>query len=438
MMQRLLAGRLVRASSVTRVSPGSRVTRAAAVGLALASLGLLAAGAGSAQVQAKTTITWGVMAGPQYEERYNRIVAAFEKTHPDISVKWVGLEGQFQEKLLTLVAAGEAPDVIRIDVENLPEYVEQGILENLNAYMDRDKAFSLKGVFTSALAGFTYKGKLWGIPRSVTVSSTYYNVDMFDAAGLNRPADSWTWQDMVNIGKRLTKDNNGDGKLDQFGLYQTTDYVEWLPLIYSHGGAVLDSEGRVVFDSPANLTAFTLYQTWRGSAHIAPRSGESTSVFQDGRFGMIMMADWVRQIYRNIKSFKWDTATIPAGPKGQYAFIGGGAMGISSQSKNKQAAWEFVKFFTSEDVQNIIVDLNVGVPILEKVAIERYVGPNPNPPHLIAVIQMLRVARGAPQHPLWRDMLQRINAQLPGLVNGQTSPNQFISRVADELRKLAK
>ncbi|HHV54004.1 MAG TPA: sugar ABC transporter substrate-binding protein [Firmicutes bacterium] len=386
---------------------------------------------------AETTITWGVMSGPQWEERYNRIIAAFEKAHPDIKVKWVGIDWPFQEKLLTLIAAGEGPDVIRIDVENLPEYVEMGMLEDLNPYLKRETSDPLEGVFPAAVRGFVYRGRLYGIPQSVTVSSTYYNVDLFEAGGVVRPSDQWTWSDMVTVAKRLTKDRNGDNRIDQFGLYLTSDYVEWLPLLYSHGGDVLDQEGRVVFDSPASLAAFSLYQSFRQSAHIAPRPGELAGTFQDGYFGMIMMCDWVRQIYRNIQAFRWDIATIPAGPKGQVAFIGGGAMGINAASRKKDQAWEFVKFFTSEAVQNIVVDLNVGVPVRERIAIERYVGPKPNPPHLLTVIQMLRVARWAPQHPRWRDMLAAINQGLPGLLNGQTSPAQFITKTADSLRAIA-
>ncbi|MBE3582504.1 MAG: sugar ABC transporter substrate-binding protein [Limnochordaceae bacterium] len=414
------------------------VTLVAAVAMPLFSIGSLA------DVQAKTTITWAVVAGANYEARYNQTVAAFEKVHPDIEVKWipivVGVSSDFQQKILTMAAAGEPPDVIRIDVENLPQYVRLGLLDDLGPYLAKDPSYAKSletSVFPAARAAFNYEGKQWGIPLTVTVSSTYYNADLLDQAGLNPPTDQWTWDDMVAMAKRMTKDRNGDGKPDQFGLQQTTDYVEWLPLMYSYGGEIIDAQHRIVFNSPANVKAFQMYQSWQQKEHISPRDGEGQNVgFDQGNVGFIMMADWVRQVYQHITKFRWDVASIPAGPKDQVAFIGGGAMGVSAASKHKEAAWEFVKFATSDAVQGIMVANRAGIPVVQRIAAEQYVGSRPLPAHQLTILKMLQIARSAPADVRWERMLAIFRKNLPGLLGGDTSATEFVTKTADELSAL--
>lgn len=389
---------------------------------------------------AKRVLTWAVVAGANYEDRYRGIEQLFEASYPDIDLKWVPLDGaQYRQQIITRWAGGSSTDVITTYVEDLADWATAGMLEPIDAYITKTK-FDLSPLFPAALAGFTYKDTLYGIPITLNVSGLFYNVGMFDSAGLKAPDDSWTWQDLAVRGGKLTHDANGDGLFEQFGFNRTSDFVQWLPLIYSYGGGVINPvSNQIVFNSKPTQDALQLYVDLSQKYHAAPKPGEGSGFeFQKGHYGMIIMADWVRQIYRNISGFSWDVAPMPAGPKGRVAFIGGSALTISRSSPNKDLAWEFVRFITREEVQKLLVETRAGVPVVQKVAAEHYVGSKPVPPSAINLIMMMKYARWVPGVPRWREMLDVIKGQLPSMLDGSASAAQMTETTAEKLKQLVK
>ena len=67
---------------------------------------------------------------------------------------------------------------------------------------------------------------------------------MFDAAGIAYPDDTWTWDTLVDVGKKLTLDTNGDGQTDQWGFYTETTDMEnyWSSLVWQNGGDIVSAD----------------------------------------------------------------------------------------------------------------------------------------------------------------------------------------------------
>ena len=104
-----------------------------------------------------------------------------------------------------------------------PDYQSRDVLLDLKPFIDRD-GYDLTQLADQGVADFTTAGGQYGLPRDLNVIALYYNKAMFDAAGVAYPDDTWDWAKLVDAAKKLTKDTDGDGTMDQWGFYtETTD-----------------------------------------------------------------------------------------------------------------------------------------------------------------------------------------------------------------------
>lgn len=155
------------------------------------------------------------------EEAWKR----YKEIKPLVTVNYLvvpsGNEGE--QKLLSLFAGGTPPEIFAsVFMNGLVDYYYRGILTDMIPYIERDK-YDQKDFFPVALQTFTFGGKQMGLPRGCTGTCLFLNLDMFQKEGIEVPPDncedkSWTWDKMVEIARKFTKDTNNDGKLDQYGL----------------------------------------------------------------------------------------------------------------------------------------------------------------------------------------------------------------------------
>jgi ABC-type glycerol-3-phosphate transport system substrate-binding protein len=126
------------------------------------------------------------------------------------------------QKVKTMAAGGIPPDVIYGDNVRIMELAELGLLTAL------DQTAASKGVNLAnypgvVLDGLRIKGQLYSLPTAVSIYASFYNVDLFDKAGVGSLPTNWAsnslnWDEWVALAKKLTVDANGDGVVDQFGL----------------------------------------------------------------------------------------------------------------------------------------------------------------------------------------------------------------------------
>ena len=117
----------------------------------------------------------------------------------------------YWDKLQTGIAGGAAPDVFAMDGPLFPDYQSRDVLLDLKPLIDRD-GYDLSQLADQGVADFTTAdGGQYGIPRDLNTIVLYYNKDMFDAAGIPYPDDTWDWAKLIEVAKQLTKpDANGD------------------------------------------------------------------------------------------------------------------------------------------------------------------------------------------------------------------------------------
>lgn len=318
-----------------------------------------------------TFMAWGE---PEELAVWQQIADEFQAANPNITVKMdVSDWDSYWTKLDTLFAGGTPPDVFAMDAPMFLDWQSRGVLLNLQSYIDATPGF-LDGYYEQPLSGYKLPDGYYGLPRDFQTIVMYYNKDMLDAAGVEYPKDGWTWEDLREMAKRLTADKDGDGKTDQYGYYCDLWDMElcWSEAIWAYGADVINSDHtKTLIGEPKAREAWRLFYDMIFADKSMPdtvAAGEyGYDLFQAGVVALWSHGHWSMPGYKDAE-FQWDVAPMPAGPAGQATSVNSAGFVIAKDSKNPDAAWEFVKFALSQTGQTRLTELGFAIPVLKSVA----------------------------------------------------------------------
>jgi len=305
---------------------------------------------------------------------YLKALEEFYEEHPKVRVRielvpW----SRMFDKLLISTAGGRPPDVSRIDSVYFTPCAAKGLLECLDPYIENDPQFDIEDFYTPAFEGWgMYDGKIYGIPGDVDIYAMYYNKTMFDRYGIPYPDETWDWDKYLWAAKKLTKDLDGDGRLDQWGVIPDT---WWQDYVWQNGGDILNEDNtECILDRPEAYKAIQFVVDLRNKYHVAPTPADAADIgpqklFTNGQIGTYITGSWAAALvfHREVKTFDYDAAPIPKGEK-RASFMGGAAFGILKGSKHKKEAWELVKFMTSSTMQKHFAETQHIIPSRRSVA----------------------------------------------------------------------
>lgn len=337
--------------------------------------GVVLSACGGAQPAAgPVTITVSMWGAPEELAVWKLIVADFQTANPNISVNVeVSDWDSYWDKLKTLLAAGTPPDVFAMDAPLFLDYQSRGVLLNLQPYVDKNLDM-LKDVYPLTLEAYQTADGYYGLPRDFQTIVIFYNKDMFDQAGLAYPTAEWTWDDLRSMAKELTRDNNGDGKTDQYGFVFDQWDMEpgWSQALWAYGGEIISSDHTktLIGESKARgawqlLNDMVFVDKSVPDANTIGEYGDD--LFQAGVSAMIAMGHWAVPGYETA-GFKYDAVAMPKGPAGQATSVNSAGFVVAKASKNPEAAFEFIKFVLSPGGQKRLTELGFACPVLKTVA----------------------------------------------------------------------
>ncbi len=328
-----------------------------------------------------TFITWN----EDYLPTLKREVPRFEK-ETGIKVSWKLLsEDVVREKvLIDLASAAGQYDLVLTDVWILPEHIAAGYLEPLDPFIAKDATFDRSAFYPTFLEALSYNDKLYALPTESFGAALTYRKDLFAQYGVKVPR---TIDELVAAARTLTRDTNGDGTIDLYGVAGRGRAGEEPAILVSgfawafggtwfEGGAATAAEirtkkARPAFDTSAFRKGFTVYCDLL-KRYGPPASQDYTwyELVQDGREGRVAMLLYsgfnVGAVDRpDLKLHDRYAAALPArGSKGcvQEAFSMG--YGINRHSKNKAAAWEFLKFIAGKAfMEDVVTNAVTSIPM---------------------------------------------------------------------------
>jgi multiple sugar transport system substrate-binding protein len=305
----------------------------------------------------------GTWEGGDGQAMQQKIADAYMAKHPDVKIVIESVPDQYGTKLLTQIAAGDAPDIFQIGDGDIRTFMEKGALEELTPFVDGKSGIKEEDYYENVLNVGKIDDKLYTMPKDYSTLAVFYNKALFDKAGVAYPKAGWTWDDFYEISKKLTKKDNG--KIVQWGVRLGGAEQRFLtPLLYSYGGSVISQDGKKIdgyFNSEGSKKALNLYHDMYFKDKVTPSTSDTEAfkgvdLFGAGKVAMNLMGRWPVNDYKANPDLKFGTVEVPQGPNGKVNSIFYAGYGLYSKSKHKDAAWDYLKYLTGKEGAAVFAD----------------------------------------------------------------------------------
>ncbi len=373
-------------------------------------VGLLAACAAPAP---PARVSFMVFGDPAELKAYQALVDAFQQKQAGVKIDLIHIPSQvdYRARLAADFAAGTPANVVLINYRRYASLAARGALEPLDPYLKRSSVIKESDFYAEAIQPFVWRGQLQCLPQNVSSLVVYYNVDLFVAAGVPRPADGWTWDDFLRAAQALTKDTDGDGRPDQYGAGIEPSLIRAAPFIWQNGGELVDTPmaRQLTIDTPAALAALQWLVDLQVKHHVVPdaaaeKSEDSETRFMNGRLAMYFDSRRVTPTFREITSFDWDVAALPQS-QSPASILHTDGYCLTAATADKAAAWQFIEFANSPEGQTLIARTGRTVPSLKSVAKSAaFLEPDQKPAHSDVFLNVLPSLRATPALANWIDI----------------------------------
>ncbi|MCQ3931396.1 MAG: sugar ABC transporter substrate-binding protein [Chloroflexi bacterium] len=391
--------------------------------------------------QDEITLRWRTRPDNQAE------IDVYQAASDEIDAAWDGVTLQYepggsetasyQDVLVTELTGGTAPDVFWIPGTDVARFAKLGLILNLNDLAAQSEGFSIEDFYPQIMEHLTYSldgsDTLWGLPRDASAFAIYYNEDLFDEAGLDYPAEGWTWEDFRAAGEEITALG---GDIKGFGMSNW-----WAPYGYfvnaagsgffneDYTGCGLANENTVV-----GLEALaSLYE----DGLAVPYGEDPEPVFHAGNVGMFMNGRWATPGVVANATFGWNVAELPVGPGGPSNWLFWGAYVVNANTEHPQEAWELVMKLTTPEIQGKIAGLGANIPsrvggsgVEDFLATFSDLGINNQ-----AFINGLTY--GVAENPVWAGdwpgIVTILDSQVASVVGGDLSPQEFADTICAQI-----
>ncbi len=372
--------------------------------------------------------------GPEYTAQTGVEVEFIELPHDNMHERFV------QES----ISRSGAIDIYNADQPWISEFASRGWIEPLDDLIsDEDRADFL----SSALDASSYQGKLYAIPYFIHTPIVFYRTDLFEEAGFSVPT---TWEEYREAAKKLTDPETGVyGTIIEAkqATEPVTHLVDWY---FQNGAEFVDGEGNVVVDSPEAKEVFEfLLEMMYEDQSVMPGSvgydnADAHNLFMQGKVAMIKNWPYMYAMARDPEqSLVSDDFAIARQPAGKYDSTAVWTWGfaISSSSRNKEAAWDFIQWATSAEnlaqmgIQNLmpvprhssfdIVKASEDISEKDKEAI-------------LLMSEALDVGRNATESPVFPSIQSEMGTVLSRIMSKQVSVEEGLSEAREALERIVE
>lgn len=278
--------------------------------------------------------------------RLETIAAAFEAENPNIDIELTTADYEsYFTALQTRIAGNDAPDAFELNYENFVSYADSGTLLDLEATAPDvvDSSVYAGGAYDA----FNYQGVQYGLPGSFSVVVLFYNRDIFDAAGLDYPDETWNWADELSAAEALTDSANG-----VWGDFQPIQFFEFYKVLAQNGGSFFNADQtEATFNSPEGIEAAEWLVSKVGNVMptVEEMGGQDDGgLFMNGQIAMWHSGIWMFTAVSET-DLNWDIAVEPGNVEKAAHFFANGVVG-SATTEHAQEVASWLQYLASSDV----------------------------------------------------------------------------------------
>jgi ABC-type glycerol-3-phosphate transport system substrate-binding protein len=391
----------------------------------------------------KTQITfWHAMGGP-LGKTLEAMVAEFEKENPDIKVTLIGM-GDYSalaQKLMGAIAVDNPPTIAQVYESWTTQFYEQNQLFALDSFVyspDGLTQAELDDMFAVFAENNKWDGKFLTFPFNKSVPVYFYNIEMFESLGIKEFPK--TWQDFKSTCKKLTRDLNGDGKIDIWGTGGGVNSWLFGCMLYQRDGRLLDEVNKkVTFNTKTgeDILNYMNDLIYIDSVSNFVTGYEPQNDFLSGKFGIIWgtIVSWA--FMQDKMTFPIGIAPIPKWDKNAVLSYGTNiCLFKKANDKQKQAGWRFIKWFTRPRQQAQWASGTFYVPVCKSALQEReYLKLLQETKGLQQAIEQLYYAYFEPRGEEWFAGRKHLGEAMEQAMRLQVAPKKALDDAAIKIEK---
>lgn len=381
-------------------------------------------------------------------QAYEQLVEAFKSQNPSIEFEMLFIPNQFayRQRISEDFAAGQPPDVMLLNNRRYGFYALRRLLAPLGPKLQASNMVREADLFPEMVDAFRLDGELICVPQSGSNLVVYYNKTLFDRANVPYPRADWKWDDFLRTAQAMTRDTNGDGKTDVFGVGTEADLLRLAPFVWQNGGEIVDNYDeptKMVLDSPEALEALRWVVDLQVKYHVVPSPQDEVIEAFETRFVNGSIAMFINQrrgvgLYRDEMQFDWDVAPLPQNKRAAGILQSEGYC-IPQASLNREDAWKFVEFATSAQGQTILAASGRILPSMRSIAeSDAFLQPGLKPANARVFLDTLPLVRNFPVLTNWPQIEEIVGEQIERAFHGTLALEVILPRAVERVNVIIK
>jgi multiple sugar transport system substrate-binding protein len=381
-----------------------------------------------------TMTAWDVSTTPYWQA----VVDAYEAQNPNVNVELLDISSaEYQDKVNIMLSGGDETDIITVkDIPGYSAMLTRNQIVPLEGYIEKDQIDL--SVYSGAAEELTFEGSIYGLPFRSDIWILYYNKDLFDQAGVDYPTNDMTWEQFDQIAREMT---SGSGADKVYGAH----FHVWRSCVQL--ATVQDGKNTVIatdysymkpmYDMVVGMQNDGIIMDYgelkAGSVHYS-------GVFKNEQIAMLPMGSWFIGSLIAAKDageidFDWDVVKYPH-PAGVEPGTTAGtltSLAINANSKNKDAAWEFIKFYSGIEGAKALAETGNLPAMRTPEVLEVFSALDGVPAGAAEALQTTTVRLELPMHPKVGAVEQILNEEHDLIMTGSVSVDEGIASMTSRI-----
>ncbi|TDO91329.1 ABC-type glycerol-3-phosphate transport system substrate-binding protein [Halanaerobium saccharolyticum] len=396
--------------------------------------------------------------GPDYNRNLKKVLDKFkELTGIEVEITMLSW-GEGNRNILSAIAAGDAPDVMYTTPSRALPIITFGdnVIEPLDDYIDKELKEEI--VFNEALENYKFGGTTYALGHYGDPHQFAANLDVLRESGveesyiekMTNPDKKWTWDDWIYMMEKATRDTNGDGNIDQWGLSYpggANNASPFLHFYWNTGGKVVDTEGNIGIGGEETLLVLKFFEEMLnkgllidGVANMSASESDNAVFESKSAFNYtfppeiyIARDESGEELPEVVPVYPPES---PTGKRGSF-FAWNGVM-MSARSENKGAAWELIKYLTISDEYKEMIAKATGklTPVTTESDIQELIKEEYRGLLNIALDASSRgwYLRHEPAHPASGRIVRAYNSAVQNVLSGNMNAEEATNWLKEEAK----
>lgn len=392
---------------------------------------------------------WQGVNPPPNRDVLQSLVDKFNQAHPNIQVEsfYVGQADQQLPKILAAVVGNAPPDLLWFNATLTGQLVELDAIAPLENWLAQSPVRD--EIDPALFESMQYAGHTWSVPFGTNNVGVFYRPSLFKAAGITELPK--TWDELRQVARTLTRDTDGDKRIDQHGIFLPLGKGEfavflWLPFLWSGGGELGNTQGQEAsaIALANNQGAIAALQFWRnliedGSTILSlPERGYETDNFLAGKVAMQLTGPWT---LGQLKATGVDFGVFPIPAQKEQATATGGEnlFILKTTPEREQAAWTFAEYVAGEEFQTEWAlgtgYLPVNLKARQSAKYQAFVAEQPA---VKVFLEQAKYARSRPIFTGYNRVSENVGRALESVLLGKSSPQEALKDAQQRLDLIFK